>query len=51
MSRYILVVFPLFLILSGYTENKHVDNALTIGLAVLKGLLMASWATWGFYVI
>ena len=51
MSRYALVVFPLFLILAGYAENRKVDLALTVGLALAQGLLMASWTTWGFYVI
>jgi len=51
MSRYILVVFPLYFIMACYTKNEYADQALTIGLAMLQGLLMATWATWGFYVI
>ena len=51
MSRYILLVFPLFIIGAKLTKNKRVDQALTIGLAMLQGILMASWTTWGFYVI
>lgn len=51
MSRYILAVFPLFIICAAYVKDERTDQALTIGLAMLQGLLMATWATWGFYVI
>ena len=51
MSRYVLVVFPLFIIGAKITNNPHVDRVLTIGLAVAQCLLMATWVTWGFYVI
>ena len=51
MSRYVLIVFPLFIIGAKITKNPHVDEALTIGLAMLQGILMVTWVTWGFYVI
>ncbi len=51
MSRYILAVFPLFIIGAKMTKNPHIDEALTICLAMFQGLLMVTWVTWGFYVI
>lgn len=51
MSRYILVVFPLFIIFARLGKNEQFDGAATVGLALLQGFLMALWTTWGFYVI
>jgi len=51
MSRYLLVVFPLFIIGAKLTEDRRIDLAVTVGLVALQIGLMASWTTWGFYVI
>jgi hypothetical protein len=51
MARYILVAFPIFIILAKLGENRDLDHAMTIVLAMLQGLLMALWTVWSYYII
>ncbi|AFC99399.1 putative integral membrane protein [Methanocella conradii HZ254] len=51
MARYILVVFPVFIILAKIGENRDLDQAMTIVLAMFQGLLMALWTIWSYYII
>ncbi|MFH1835155.1 MAG: glycosyltransferase family 39 protein [Methanobacteriota archaeon] len=45
MARFILVIFPFFIILAHMGENKRIDELMTITFALLQGFLMALWAT------
>jgi hypothetical protein len=45
MPRYILVVFPLYIILAKLAKHKELDAALSIFLALLQGFLMVFWTT------
>lgn len=51
MARYILIVFPLYIILARLGENRDLDQAMTIGLAMFQGLLMALWTIWSYYIV
>jgi hypothetical protein len=51
MARYILVAFPLFIAFARFGENKKVDVAATAGMALLQGVLMALWTTWGYFIV
>jgi uncharacterized protein YqgC (DUF456 family) len=50
MPRYTLVLFPLYLLAAKLIKNNDVDQALTIGFALLQGFLMALWSN-GFYLM
>ena len=50
MPRYILGVFPLFIVLANMAKERQVDDVLTIFLALLQGFLMVFWAN-GFNLI
>ncbi len=51
MARYIVLAFPLFIVFAKLGENRYFDDAATLAMALLQGLLMALWAIWSFYVI
>jgi heme/copper-type cytochrome/quinol oxidase subunit 3 len=51
MARYIVAAFPLYIAFAKLGENRSVDDAATLAMALLQGLLMAIWATWGYYVV
>ncbi len=51
MARYIVLAFPLFIVFAKLGENRDFDDAATIAMALLQGLLMALWTTWSFYVV
>lgn len=51
MARYVLIVFPLFIIMAKISENREVDQGMTIGLALFQGFLMALWTVWSFYIV
>jgi hypothetical protein len=44
MTRFALAVFPLYVLLGLLHTRKHLDMAVTAGLAVLQGFLMVFWA-------
>jgi len=44
MPRYILTIFPFFIIFALLGKNRKMDIALTIGLTILQGFLMIFWA-------
>jgi hypothetical protein len=50
MPRYLLVVFPLFILFARLGKDDRVDQALTIMLALLQGFLMVFWTT-GFTLV
>jgi Gpi18-like mannosyltransferase len=50
LSRYILIIFPLFIIFAKLGKNQHVDYILTICLGLLQGFLMVFWAN-GFKLV
>ncbi|BAI60722.1 conserved hypothetical protein [Methanocella paludicola SANAE] len=51
MARYVVLAFPLFIVFAKLGENRDFDDTATIAMALLQGLLMALWATWGYYVV
>ena len=52
MVRYTVVIFPLYVIGARATAGRpHVDQAVTLGLALLQGFLMSQWANNGSLVI
>lgn len=48
MSRYLLVVFPVFMMLGSWGRHPLVDRSLLILFAVFLGLLTAAFANWIF---
>ena len=50
MPRYLLAVFPIPILLARLGARKSVDEALTLGLALLQGFLMVFWAN-GFKLV
>ncbi len=45
VPRYAVVMFPLYIVLAQWTERRPgLDQAMTMGLALLQGFLMAFWA-------
>lgn len=52
MVRYTLVIFPLYIVGARATAGRpHVDQAVTVALALLQGFLMTHWANNGSLVI
>jgi Gpi18-like mannosyltransferase len=51
MARYIVLAFPLFIVFAKLGEKRGFDDAATVAMALLQGVLMALWTTWGYYVI
>lgn len=52
LLRYMTVVFPIAIILALVTKHKAIDDGLTIGLALLQGLLMVLWVNcWMVYLV
>jgi len=51
MPRYILPVFPLYMIFARLGEKHELDQAMTMGMALLQGLLMAVWTVYTFYIV
>lgn len=43
MPRYLLPVFPLYLIFAELSNNSKVDQFVTLSLALLQGFLMVFW--------
>jgi hypothetical protein len=50
MPRYLLAVFPVPILLAQLGVRKSLDEALTLGLALLQGFLMVFWAN-GFKLV
>lgn len=50
MGRFTLVIFPLYIIFAKLGKNRHLDQIITISLALFQGLLMVFWSN-GFYLI
>lgn len=50
LPRYVLIVFPLYIIFAKLSKNSLVDQFLTITLALLQGFLMVFWSN-GFEVV
>ncbi len=50
MPRYLLAVFPIPILLAQLGVRKSLDEALTVGLALLQGFLMVFWAN-GFKLV
>lgn len=51
MARYIVVAFPLFIVFARLGENREFDEAATLGMALLQGVLMALWTTSQYYIV
>lgn len=51
MARYILPVFPLYIVFAKLGKNPDIDQALTIGMALLQGMLMVTWTMWGYFIV
>ncbi|MHA2219277.1 MAG: hypothetical protein ACXACY_25455 [Candidatus Hodarchaeales archaeon] len=43
MPRYILIIFPLYILFAKLSKNPQVDQLLTISLALIQGFLMVYW--------
>jgi hypothetical protein len=43
MHRYILVVFPMYIVLAKLSRNKYFDQIATVGLCLLQGAFMVIW--------
>ena len=48
LSRYVLVLFPLFMLLAWWGRHPLVDRALTLAFALLLGILLTVFVNWGF---
>jgi Gpi18-like mannosyltransferase len=48
MTRYVLVLFPIFMMLALWGRNRAVDQALTIGFTVFLGAFTAIFVNWVF---
>lgn len=48
ISRYILVLFPLFLMLGYWGKNRNLHNGLIVGFSVLLGVLTTIFVNWVF---
>ena len=48
ISRYILVVFPFFMMLGWWGKNPVIDRAITIGFSVFLGILTTVFVNWIF---
>lgn len=44
MPRYILPVFPLYIILAKLSKNRFVDQTITIVMSLIQGVLMVFWS-------
>lgn len=51
MARYMVVVFPLFIILAKVGKDRVIDQAMTIILALFQGFFMAIWTTSYLFII
>lgn len=50
IPRYVLPVFPLFILLAKLSKNRDFDDSATLSLGLLQGFLMALW-TCGFPLV
>ncbi|MSR85022.1 hypothetical protein EXS71_01105 [Candidatus Uhrbacteria bacterium] len=50
MPRYVLIIFPLFILLAKLTQRPRVDQLVTIALTLIQGFLMVFWSN-GFTLI
>lgn len=50
MSRYVLVIFPFYILFARLSENRHLNQVITISLALLQGFLMVFWSN-GFNLV
>jgi hypothetical protein len=48
MSRYVLVIFPLFMLLAIWGRNQVVDKFITIGFSLLLAILTTLFVNWRF---
>ncbi|NJL93954.1 MAG: hypothetical protein HC915_09605 [Anaerolineae bacterium] len=48
LSRYVLVIFPMFMMLGHWGRNALLDRALLITFSVLLGVLTAAFVNWIF---
>ncbi len=46
--RYVVVVFPIFLLLAHWGRREMVDRAIVVGSAVLLGVLLTVFVNWGW---
>lgn len=44
MPRYILPIFPLYIILAKASQNRYIDQLMTVSLGLLQGFLMVFWS-------
>lgn len=44
LPRYILIIFPLYILMARISRNDYINQAITIILAVLQGFLMVFWS-------
>jgi hypothetical protein len=51
LTRYAFLCFPLFIILAKITRDKRVDVPLTVLLAILQLVLMATWVMGGVFLV
>jgi hypothetical protein len=50
--RYLVVVFPVSLLLAAWAKRPSVDAYLTVGLALLQGALFVLWLCyWTYFLI
>jgi hypothetical protein len=50
MLRYMVVLFPLFILSAGLGRNRTVDQAMTVGFALVQAFLMVFWSN-GFNLV
>lgn len=50
MPRYILVIFPIYILLAGITKDRISEDLFTISFALLQGFLMVFWTN-SFYLV
>jgi hypothetical protein len=48
MSRFVLVVYPLFMMLGCWGRNKLLDSTLKIGFSIFLGILTSVFVNWIF---
>ena len=48
LSRYVLVIFPIFMVLGDWGKNPLLDKTILIGFTTLLAILTAVFVNWGF---
>jgi hypothetical protein len=51
MPRYVLVAFPIFIVLASWARNRQLDTSMTILFALLQGCFMVFWTLASYLMV